>query len=193
MCLCHLYESVTLQLHACSTPECTFQRQDSSWAYWTFACYQELRVKRRELIFCLLEVHSLGLGRSLAHSLGCHAVGSLPHPHPTPLQPPPRCISTPNHHQPPLIHSLSLFLCLCVAAASAPADTCPAVTGRDVRWAADTRIDLPPFPHKLHIKLLETLEETKNGREGRDKGLGRQPEWNEEKGENSPTQNSPSN
>lgn len=192
MCLCHLYESVTLQLHACSTPECTFQRQDSSWACWTFACYQELRVKRRELIFCLLEVHSLGLGRSLAHSLGCHAVGSFPHPHPSPTtatlhippEPPP---------QPPLIHSLSLFLCLCVAAASAPADTCPAVTGRDVRWAADTRIDLPPFPHKLHIKLLETLEETKNGREGRDKGLGRQPEWKEEKGENFPTQNSPSN
>lgn len=109
MCLCHLYESVTLQLHACSTPECTFQRQDSSWACWTFACYQELRVKRRELIFCLLEVHSLGLGRSLAHSLGCHAVGSLPHPHPTPLQPPPRCISPPEPPpQPPLIHSLSL-------------------------------------------------------------------------------------
>lgn len=196
VCLCHLYESVTLQLHACSTPECTFQRQDSSWACWTFACYQELRVKRRELIFCLLEVHSLGLGRSLAHSLGCHAVGSLPHPHPTPplsnhrhAAYPPRTTTTTTPHS----LTLSLFLCLCVAAASAPADTCPAVTGRDVRWAADTRIDLPPFPHKLHIKLLETLEETKNGREGRDKGLGRQPEWNEEKGENSPTQNSPSN
>lgn len=53
---------------------------------------------------------------------------------------------------------------LCMAAASPPADTCPAVTGRDVRWAADTRIDLPPFPHKLHIKLLETLKETKNRR-----------------------------
>lgn len=112
MCLCHLYESVTLQLHACSTPECTFQRQDSSWACWTFACYQELRVKRRELIFCLLEVHSLGLGRSLAHSLGCHAVGSLPHPHPTPPHPSP---TTATLHippepppQPPLIHSLSL-------------------------------------------------------------------------------------
>lgn len=110
MCLCHLYESVTLQLHACSTPECTFQRQDSSWACWTFACYQELRVKRRELIFCLLEVHSLGLGRSLAHSLGCHAVGSLPHPHPTPplsnhrhAAYPPR--TTTNH--PSFTHSLS--------------------------------------------------------------------------------------
>lgn len=66
-------------------------------------------MKRRELIFCLLEVHSLGLGRSLAHSLGCHAVGSLPHPHPTPLQPPPRCISPPNHHHnhPSFTHSLS--------------------------------------------------------------------------------------
>lgn len=114
-----------------------------------------------------------------------------PHPSPTTatLHIPPRTTTTTTPHS----LTLSLFLCLCVAAASAPADTCPAVTGRDVRWAADTRIDLPPFPHKLHIKLLETLEETKNGREGRDKGLGRQPEWNEEKGENSPTQNSPSN
>lgn len=43
-------------------------------------------------------------------------------------------------------------LSLCVAAASPPADTCPAVTGRDVRRAAEARIDLPPFPHKLHIK-----------------------------------------
>lgn len=70
--------------------------------------------------------------------------------------------------------SLSLSLCaLCMAAASPPADTCPAVTGRDARWAADTRIDLPPFPHKLHIKLLETLEETKNGRRDENKGPGR--------------------
>ena len=80
---------------------------------------------------------------------------------------------------PPLVHSLSLSLSLCVAAASPPADTCPAVTGRDVRWAADIRIDLPPFPHKLHIKLLETLEETKNGQRGGDKGSGRRPEWKE--------------
>lgn len=51
-------------------------------------------MKWRELIFCLLEVHSLGLGRSLAHSLGCHAEGSLSHPtphhhHHHPLTPPP--------------------------------------------------------------------------------------------------------
>lgn len=92
--VCRLYESVTVQLHVCSTPECTFQRQDSSWACWTFACYQELRVKWRELIFCLLEVHSLGLGRSLAHSLGCHAEGSLSHPPPPP--PPPQLLCPPR-------------------------------------------------------------------------------------------------
>lgn len=104
LCVCHLCVSVIVLLHVCSTPECTFQRQDSSWACWTFACYQELRVKWRELIFCLLEVHSLGLGRSLAHSLGCHVEGSLSHP-------------TPHYHHPlnpPLVHSLtpSLFLSL---------------------------------------------------------------------------------
>lgn len=94
-------------------------------------------------------------------------------------------ILPPAHH-----HHLSLSspsfthsLYLCMAAASPPADTCPAVTGRDVRWAADTRIDLPPFPHKLHIKLLETLEETKNGRRGAYKGLGKRPEWRREEGE----------
>lgn len=166
VCAGHLYESVTVQRRVCSTPECTFQRQDSSWACWTFACYQELRVKWRELIFCLLEVHSLGLGRSLAHSLGCHAEGSLSHPTLLPTPPPPN-----------FIHSLTLSLCLCMAAASPPADTCPADTGRDVRWAADTRIDLPPFPHKLHIKLLETLKETKNGWRDKDKELRRRPEW----------------
>lgn len=157
----HSYESVTVQRHVCNTPECTFQRQDSSWACWTFACYQELRVKWRELIFCLLEVHSLGLRRSLAHSLGCHAEGSLSHPSPPPIT---TTLSSPFIHSLflSLFHSVSLPLC--VAAASPPADTCPAVTGRDVRWAADTRIDLPPFPHKLHIKLLETLKETKSGR-----------------------------
>lgn len=67
--MCHLYPSVTAQLHVCNTPECTFQRQDSSWACWTFACYQELRVKWRELIFCLLEVHSLGLAAHLLSRL----------------------------------------------------------------------------------------------------------------------------
>lgn len=56
-----------------------------------FACYQELRVKWRELIFCLLEVHSLGPGRSPAHSLGCHAEGSLSH-------------LTPHHHHHPFTH-----------------------------------------------------------------------------------------
>lgn len=76
---------------------------------------------------------------------------------PPPLPPPP-----PHLPSPVFAHSLALPLCLCMAAASPPADTCPADTGKDARWAADTRIDLPPFPHKLHIKLLETLEETKN-------------------------------
>lgn len=97
-----------------------------------------------------------------------------------PPPPPPPSPQPPPHS---LTLSLSLPLSLCMAAASPPADTCPAVTGRDVRWAADTGIDLPPFPHKLHIKLLETLEETKNGWRGGDKGLGRRPEWKGEEGE----------
>lgn len=45
-------------------------------------------MKWRELIFCLLEVLSLGLGRS-AHLLDCHAEGSLSYsnrsPHPSTL------------------------------------------------------------------------------------------------------------
>lgn len=107
LCVCHLYERVSVQLHVCNTPECTFQREDSSWACWTFACYQELRVKWRELIFCLLEVHSLGLGRSLAHLLGCHAEGSLSHPHPPPTPP------SSLYHPPSLFtHSLTLSLSL---------------------------------------------------------------------------------
>lgn len=91
---------------------------------------------------------------------------------------------SPSPH-PPLVHSLTLSLSLshCMAAASPPADTCPAVTGRDMRWAADARIDLPPFTHKLHIKLLETLEETKNGRRDGDWGWGMRPEWKGEEGE----------
>lgn len=91
--------------------------------------------------------------------LPCRGLSFLFQPFPTP---------PPHTHT----HSLYLSLSLCVAAASPPADTCPAVTGRDVRWAADTRIDLPPFPHKLHIKLPETLEETKDGRRDGDKGVG---------------------
>lgn len=150
--------SLIVQLHVCSTPRCTFQRRDSSWACWTFACYQELRVRWRELIFCLLEVHSLGLGRSLAHLawLPCRGLSfSSSPPPPSPPPPPP---ASP--------HPLSCAPSPCMAAASPPADTCPAVTGRDVRWAADTRIDLLPFPHKLLIKLLETAGD-KMGRGGR--------------------------
>lgn len=71
----------------------------------------------RELIFCLLEVHSPGLCRSLAHSLGCHAEASLSHP---PLSP-----AT-------VFLSLLLSPSRCMAAASPPADTCPADTGKDV-------------------------------------------------------------
>lgn len=95
----------------------------------------------------------------------------------------PPTITIPSPAPCSLTHSLSLSLSLCMAAASPPADTCPAVTGGDVRWAADARIDLPPFTHKLHIKLLETLEETKNGRRDGDWGWGMLPEWKGEEGE----------
>lgn len=142
------------------------------------ACVQRSRMhisKGRQLLgllnFCLLSgaesemerIDLLSTGGALpwAGPLACSlawlpcrglSFSNPPHPHPPP----------------PLSLTISLFsFPLCVAAASPPADTCPAVTGRDVRWAVDTKIDLPPFPHKLHIKLLETLEETKNGRRER--------------------------
>lgn len=69
--------------------------------------------------------------RSLARSALYSAEGSLPRPNP---------LTTTTF----LTH-----LSLCMAAASPPADACPAVTGRNVHQAADAGIDLPPFPHKL--------------------------------------------
>lgn len=115
----------------------TFQRRDSCWACWTFACYQELRVKWRELIFCLLEVHSLGLGRSLARSAPMQKALSL--------------ILTPHHH-PHLPHP-PLSLCLSAWQLSSSWHLSCRYWERCARRAAEAAIDLPPFsPHKLHIK-----------------------------------------
>lgn len=116
----------------------TFQRRDSCWACWTFACYQELRVKWRELIFCLLEVHSLGLGRSLAR-LPCRMLS------PSSSPPPPTSSSSPT--------SVSLSLCLSAWQLSSSWHLSCRYWERCSRRAAEAAIDLPPLsPHKLHIK-----------------------------------------
>lgn len=183
VCAGHSHGSVTVRRHVCSTPECTFQRQDSSWACWTFACYQELRVKWRELIFCLLEVHSLGLGRSLAHSLGCHAVGSLSHPSPPPPPPPP----TPSYPHPPpapiFVHSLSPSLS--VSAWRLPLLQLTLVLPILGEMCAEL---LTPglifllFPISSISSSWRLRERQRGGGRDGDKELRRRPEWKREEG-----------
>ena len=114
-------------------------------------------MKWRELILCLLEVHSIGLGRSLAR-LQCRRLSlTLPQRPPPPTPPPP------FFSPPPLPLSLSLSL----RDSSPPADTRPAVTERGVLRAAEAGIELTSFPRIKDEgggkKISPTLVRRRNG------------------------------
>lgn len=138
-------------------------------------------MKWRELIFCLLEVHSLGLGRSLAHSLGCHAEGSLSHP-------------TPHYRHPlnpPLVRSLPLSLYLARSLSALSAWRLPLLQLTLVLpLLGEMRAELLTpglifllFPISFISSSWRHWKRQRMGGGMRIKGWGRRPEWKGEEGE----------